>query len=296
MFKDHELIIGVSLFIFSLLISLTFVNSFGFLAAVALWWNWVAIIIILDFLSRKFIKKSYIKTKNKTRLFKIIVVAIIFGLILDLFGALFTKLWVYPYFPLSIYLFLAPFGYVAYSIILLGLYELIKKSTGGKKKYDNIPNFYFSFIYCELILGIGLGILAVIETSKILTIQKINFLDITKMETTIVPWWYVFAILTSIFFIFEFICFKEKKNTFTKDVLNLNLHPLIAIIIANIIAIAFIEFINAPIGIWKFGNWIHNDIQILTVPIAALIAWPLQFFAFLSMLRAVLSNKELEIW
>lgn len=98
------------------------------------------------------------------------------------------------------------------------------------------------------------------------------------------------------FFIFEFISYKEGKKTLTQDLMQGNIYPIIGIILAGWIAIIGIEFVNAPFQIWIFANWPLNEVRIFNIPVVALLVWPFQFPAFLAMLRSAMGKREASIW
>ncbi len=298
--KIHELLVGVVIFLSSIIMLWFLFGRYDWKTIPIGISSWVAIILIVDFFDRKVLKKSFLPTEHtKKRFIKISLISISFCLILDLFGVFFARLWYYPHLPLYVYLLFAPIAFIVYIFLLFILYESIEKLLKNSLKLSfDVKNSktYRIFMNIEFVLGIA-GYLATFKYLSVLIPQfNIPIIDIQRSTSIQIVWWYPFAFLLSTFFIFEFISYRENKKTLTWDLMQRNIYPIIGILFASLIAIIFIEFINSPFQIWIFANWPLNEYRIFNIPMLALAVWPLQFLAFLSMLRFALAKREASIW
>lgn len=286
--KHHEFYLGI-LILLSCVTWITFLfkgqNWYKFLP---LGISWIGFICLFDFLERKYFAHSIVPdtTQRKRKMLVIGFVSLLFCTILEGIGVFIFKLWYYPFFSLRIYLILAPFAFVAYTLLLYLLYEFARDFITRFKKISSTkkPNrmFYGAIINIEIILGV-IGYFFII-------------FNLTQKENVSAGGFYILAsVFVCTFFIFEFICFKQNKTTLTYDILSGNLWLILFIITANIIALIIIEFANIPFQAWAFAGWPLNDIRLFSLPVIAILLWPLQFPVFLSMLRAVFPSKEV-VW
>ena len=58
----------------------------------------------------------------------------------------------------------------------------------------------------------------------------------------------------------------------TRKVINLDFSPVMAIIFANLVAMVIVEYVNAFLGLWQFGNWPFDNIRLINIPVVALLA------------------------
>jgi hypothetical protein len=293
-----ELLIGIALFIITLILMILFKGYYHWAIVYPLnLFNWIGSFLFIDFFVRKVIKTSFSPFSLKGALLLIIPVALLMGFLQDFLGPVLTGLWAYPYFPPQIYIFLAPPGYIFYFIILLSLYILIKAILGDANERNKInENTYKKILWVELFLGLILLLITIEHIVSLMQTLPPTFWDISKPKLTGVTWWYTFAAQLSLFFIFEYITFIFKKTTLTKKIMGLQFQPIIAILLASGSAFIATELVNAPFGVWVFKNWPHNEIQFLTVPLVVMLTWPFQFLVLLSLLRLLLSEKDLKIW
>lgn len=292
----HELLVGILIFVISIILLTFFMGRYNWITVLPIGLSWIGLVFIIDYLDRKYIRQSFLT--NKKRFTKIAFISILFCMILDSFGVFFTRLWYYPYFPLPVYLLLAPLAYIVYTFFLFALYELIKKLVDKKSEGNTLRSVkgYGIIMDTEFALGVVGYLLSIYYLLELIPYFRINIVDIDQPANIPIAWWFPFAFLLSTFFIFEFISFKEGKNTLTLDLLTGKFRPLVAILLVNWIAIIAIELVNSPFQVWVFSNWPLNSIRIFNVPVIALFWWPFQFPAFLAMFRAALSKKEADIW
>lgn len=286
--RHHEFYLGIFILLFCFVWMIFFIGSYNWFIVLPLAISWVGLILILDFFERKYFQHTIIPDTHtrKRKLFIIAVVSLLFCVLLELFGVFINQLWYYPFWSLKLYLFLAPFGFVAYSLLLYILYEFARDAVMRFEKINFTVKpkkiFYETIINVELILGV-VGYFLII-------------FNLSQKEAVPLDGFYMLAsVLICTFFVFEFIGFKQNKQTLTYDIIGGNWWPILFIILANITAIILIEFANAPFQVWHFANWPYDNIRLLNVPIAALLIWPLQFPVFLSMLRTLFPSREV-VW
>jgi len=295
---------GAGLFIFSLLcLAVTRNYHTRFSTTLPFVLSWVGIIYVIDWADHYYLGKSFsedLAPHVRHRLLRIAAVAIPFGFIIEGYGVYFLRLWYYPYWSFTIYSIAAPFAFIGYTYILFGLYDFVKNLIHQPHKVGRWHNWqewlYGKLMWLEVAVG---GYLFIVATAYEIGQAKslpIGFFDISKNSGIPVVWWLPFAISFAIIFIFDFVCFRQHKETLTKDVIRGYFSPILVILIANIIAVIAIEFFNGPFRIWRFANWPFENIQILNVPLIAIIVWPLQFFGLLTMLRAAFTQKQIKIW
>ena len=300
--KHHEFYLSIFILFFSAVWMIVFLGSYNWFIVLPLGISWVGLICLFDFFERKYFAHSIIPDTipRKRKVLIITTVSLLFCVLLDGFGVFVARLWYYPFFPLKVYLLIAPFAFGAYTLLLFILYEFIRDLVTHHRKINFAQSlggrFYTTIMSSELTLGIIGYFLTIIYALKFLTDSHLSpFIITQKGEVPFSGFYILTLVLISTFFIFEFICFKQNKQTLTHDILSGNFWPIIFILIANTLAIVIIEFANTPFQVWSFANWPYDHIRLLNVPVAALLLWPLQFYAFLSMLRALFPSKEV-VW
>jgi hypothetical protein len=264
--------------------------------------SWAGVVFVSDYFANRWAGVSFWPTNERKlkRILKFLVGAVIFCVLLEVAGHWLTRLWYYPAFEVPDYLLLAIPAYFLYSLVLYELYVSINKKLGreihliaGKSE----ESFYKRVMNVELLIGIIFTILGFIGLINVMRTFSISVLDISKDSMTSTGSWQAFLFALGIFFLLEFWAFKEKKRTFTKDLLSKNWIPLVAIYLTSLIAIVLIEFVNTPLQIWVFANWPLQHIQIMGLPIIAMfVAWPIQFFGLLGILRVIFDEKDAPVW
>jgi len=301
---SHEIIIGLLLFIISILMVLSFVKNFTILSIIFMVAVWLAIGLITDGLMHKIHKVAYFPI-NKHRIFflgKIFIISFFFCSIIDFIGVFYLRLWYYPYLNIFSYLLIAPIAFAVYTFILFSFYENLKKKFDFMAKRGPLTKkqiyIYPFIINIQFFFGLVLLILSFLPAQQLFEANGLSN-HLMQISTTLVTkgnWWISITVPLGVYSIFEYLTFKQGKETLTKDFLRRDYVPILAISIANIFAIILIEFTNGPFQLWIFDNWFMNEVRILNVPIMALLVWPLQFPVFLSMFRYFFAQKEIDIW
>jgi len=300
--RHHEFSLGIFILFFSIIWMTVFTESYNWYLVLPLGISWAGLICLFDFFERKYFLHSVIPNSagRQRKLFIIGVVALLFCTLLEGFWVFVGRLWYYPFWSLKIYLVLAPFAFAAYTLFLYILYEFARDLVMRYKKinfYYSVNKKFYETIMCgELALGIIGYLLSFKYALEFLTNPLLSPFVINQRGIVPFSAFYIgLIVFISTFFIFEYICSRQNKRTLTHDILSGNFWPILFIIIANVIAVISIEFLNGPFQVWIFANWPYDNIRLFNVPVTALLAWPLQFPVFLSMLRALFPSREV-IW
>lgn len=272
------------------------------ITAVLIMINWVSVVFIFESLDGIFLNRTFILESNsrkKHSILKIALIGLLFGLLLETFGMIFTRLWYYPHGNIGLYFLLTPIAHPLYFFFLYQVYDFFHRKFFNSTTPLTVhpqSRFYKNLIRTLAVLGF-LGIfIALIKCLIIIQSVNVPLFAININYRVLIDWWLPFLASFSLFFLSEYACFTENKPTLIFDLLNGRGSVLFAIILASLVGILFIEFANAPLGLWVFDNWAFNDIRIANIPLLAYLVWPTQFLIFLSFLRLVFRPRTLKIW
>ena len=299
---SHEIAVGVLIFFVSILFLFLLQGRNNLLASASIGITWIGVGFVFDFLYKCQTGKSLIAfyLSSKYRIIKITIASLIFSFSLDFFFHYLTRLWYYPHIPYWIYIPIGPAFYLFYSLVLFILYKNFKQILnryvhGGRLSIINhvVYKVTMNILFVVGIIGVYLS-----TSFGLSNASTFNFpvYSTSEVSTQTIPIWFVLVILPSLYFIIEYACYLEKKETFVFDIIRKDFIPLIAILLANFTGIFLIEIINVPVQIWMFTNWPLSEVKFLTLPLLVWIAWPLQFLLMLSLFRFVLDKKEMDIW
>lgn len=299
--KTHRylIILGVAFFALSFFGLLFFYGRNNLLASASMGLSWLGLLFLFDYvLTTRFHVHFLPSKRSELRGFLTVgLLSIIFCFVLEIAGMYTTRLWRFPYIPFYIYILISPFFYILYTLVLFQLYELIKHFLKHHEKPIKISRpLYERIMKIELVTG--LTFLLIWSFYSVINVQRfsIPFWDIRFDSGISVPWWFGFLSMLSLFFIFEWSGHRRGKDTLTSDLLKGNASPIVAIILANTVAILLMEMVNAPFQLWVYSNWFWQDYKLFTLPVAVIILWPTQFLAFLAMFNAFLDKRRTDIW
>ena len=266
----------------------------------------LGIIFIGEGITLKLKNKSLLNEilKNPKNLFTFISFSTFGGILLE--GALkwFGKLWIYPYFNVSLYLAVFITGFAMYWLMVIESYLAIKMIIDYLHKGKQIIRRPFVFearLYKFLgIFGLVITILTLIfifidyQNSNLVLFSKRDLIGITANYKVNVP--YFLLLFTGLWFILEFIEYSRKKTSLLKDIIHSYFSPIGAILIGSFILAVIMETENVPLGYWIYTNVPLAEIKFIGLPILLFIGWPLHYILFLSLFR-VLTQKESDgIW
>lgn len=300
----HELFLGLIGFILSFVYYLNYPGTLTIISSIPGIIFWLSVFFIADGINKNF-KEGSIFPHRKDQIRKLeslSIAAFIMNLISDITGSWLLKLWHYPPIknPFLYFALLAPLGYIMFGLILFLFYKFFKH------KYDYLvkpgrpttlkDKIYKIIMYLELFFGITGIITAVKYYYNFVNTHKIIWYKVYESIKADVNIGMFIILWLSIFFILEFICFTLKRETLTRDLVRGNFIPLISIIISSFICIILVEFINAPIQIWRFSNWPYQEINLFNIPLIAFLLWPMQYLLLLPIIRILDSKNEDNIW
>ena len=298
----HELVVGITLFLFAVSLLIPFSGSFNWLTIQPIWISWLGVCLVVYYSYRQIHGKSYfpINSSRLRELGKFSVLGIMFCLALEFFGMYTTRLWYYPVGSLPVYLCVAPPAFSIYVVVLFIMYEAIKVKLSKHLKLGKLSSIRQKIYDLTLPTGFILGISGLLVATGYAINHAATFktklLDFTVSYNAETAWWLPFLAAFSGFLVFEFLAYKQGKGTLIKDLLRGDFIPLTSIVGTTILGIILIEFVNAPFQVWVFDNWPLNNVRFLNIPLLAFLAWPLQILVFLAMFRVFLGKKGAEIW
>lgn len=301
-FSRNEFKIGIFLFLLTVVLLFYFYGRNNILASLSLGLTWIGSSLIFDFLLRKRTGKSilYLALSSWQNFLKVAVVSVLCAFLLDIFGLYLTRLWYYPFVPSSLYFVLSPLLYFFYTLVLFIIYEFVKNQSnkfvkaGRTSKY--IKMIYPNLMKLMFVFGIISFTACVLYGLKNITHFAMPFYEVNVDSGIAIPTWFIVLVLPSIFFIVEYFCYLENKETLIYSLLRKDFVPIFAIVVAVLIGIALMELLNAPFQVWVYANGPFNDSKLLGVPIWVWVVWPTQFLMFLSIFRLVLEEKQVDIW
>ena len=299
--RGHEFYLGTLITIFCVVWMVAFFDNYNWFVVLPLGVSWLGLICLFDFFDRKYFAHTIIPdtVSRKKKMYRILLVGLVFCTVLEIFFVFIGRLWYYPFWSLKVYLLAAPFAYGAYTLLLFILYEFVKDAVLRYKKIQNLrvsKNFYKRIMVAELWLGIAGFTLSTYYALRFLFDSRLSsFLINQKSEVPASAFFFGVMVFVSTFFIFEYWGSRQNKQTLTHDILAGNLWPIVFILIANLIAVIIIEFLNGPFQVWIFANWPYDNLRMLNIPLTAILVWPLQFPVFLSMIRVLFPAKE-AVW
>lgn len=299
----HQLAVAIFLFVTSFILLVILYPEFSLLRSIPIGVNWIAVVMLFDYLNRKFNNYTISPTtaKRKSTLLKLAVVAALFNLAFDVLGSWTTRLWYYPQYDYRYYILVfAPIGYAVYGLGLYSIFVFFKKlfddEVRGGRLSDRRTRMYEKVMAAEIALGL-LGIwYSLYYLLDHISNFKVPVFNIQLDSNLPVEWWFTFMSGFSLLFIFEYISFKQGKETLTRDLIRGNFVPLVALLCCSAVGMIFIEAVNYPFQIWTFANWPLQEVAIVGVPIVAVIVWPLQFLVLMSMMRCFFDARKLDIW
>lgn len=263
-------------------------------------------IFIFEAVTIYFYKKSLFKEiiRSKRNLIAFVVVSFIGGLGLEFIAHFLGKLWIFPYWNFTIYALLFIPGFALYWLAICESYlatkSIIDYIHTGKTKLGKPFKWENKFFMILAVFGIILLFLSVIliffsyfnQSSSLMNIEDIY----KKTSNYIVDYRIIIIFFFGLWFILEFVEYKEKKTSLIRDILHNNPIPLISIAIASTIFAFLMESQNIFHNFWEYINFPFENIKFLGFPIILFFFWILHYIFFLSLFRALTDKESSEIW
>ncbi len=301
----YEGLIGVMGFIISFLaIYLLFKKINIFLLIPIGVVSWLSAFFIGDDVARTFkLGSIFPHRKNQTnKIRNLFIASFLMNSFSDITGSFFGRLWYYPLFNFNFayYVLLAPLAYILFGMVLYVFYRFFKKELDYNVKHGRMSNLQASIYKIIINLELFFGSLGIITTLYYYFnfYQKFDvrwYQIYLNIQNSMNIW--VFIILwLSVFFVMEYICFRLNRETLTRDIIRGDFIPLASMILASILCIFFVEFVNAPFQVWVFSHWPMDNLRFLNIPLVAYIVWPMQYLILIPLIR-IFDGKNIEnVW
>jgi hypothetical protein len=300
----HELFFGLSSFagpFLYLIIRNSPIDYFGvFLICI----SWFGAFLLGDWLSGQMGEGSIFPhgPNQKNKLGRLVAASLVMNLISDVTLVWFLKLWYYPWLD-SILLYLlvfAPLGYILFGYVIYVFYRFFKHRWDFLVKPGRMSEvktkIYQILMHTELIFGISGLITSIYYLRKFVVENNLAWPAVNVSVIAQSPIWTGFLFWLSVFFIVEYLCFRLKRETLTRDVLRGNFVPIYSIAASSVICIALVEIYNTPFQAWAFVNWPLDTLRFFKIPLVAYLLWPMQFLLILPLIR-LFDGKNIEnVW
>ncbi len=256
----------------------------------------VGYILVMDAVSFRLGGSSILGSPHPLRHFLHFSVAgIAAGVLLEGFAQWLGKLWYYPYFSVGSYALWFVGGFVMYSLLVFESYEGIKAVVRRFMRPRRVrhrrfePRLYTAFWRYGL-LGIPAGVFVIL-----LSYDKGYRFVIDSPLYLRTAFLGVLIVFLSVYLLLEYFEYRRRESSLLERLINRDYAPLVSILIASVVLSLVMEVQNAPLGFWRYFNLPGMDVLFLGVPVAVFLAWPLQYFAFLSFYRAFFEKKD-DVW
>jgi len=208
------------------------------------------------------------------------------GLLLDGIAQWLGKLWIYPYWNEAVYAATFVVGFCAYWLATAESY-LAVRAILGRNHHPPVPSATRPY---EAVLFRALGILGAVLTLSgvILLVYDYQRSGGYVFDTrTVLPvknhFSYFFITFAGVWLVLEWVQFARGRLSLLRTILNGDRLPLYALLLASAVFALFWETVNAAHHFWIYTNWPFPHLQIMDIPVAVLLTWPLQYVVFLSL-------------
>lgn len=233
-----------------------------------------------------------------------LVASTIGGVLLDGVAKFLGKLWVYPDWSSSYYVFIFIPGFAAYWVVITESYLASKAVMDYVRKGRTIIHrsyAYEPFLYRGLgVLGICLIIISAVSIMNDFGQQSLPFLRSNSVgvfgDVFAVTFKDVVLLCFGVWLVLEFLEFYRKKTSLIRDVIHGYYTPFVAIVLGAFILSVLMEAQNIPVGLWRYTNWPLGDYLLLGIPALVWLAWPLHYIVFLSLFRVLTGKESDQVW
>ncbi|MBI2608129.1 MAG: hypothetical protein HYW47_00835 [Deltaproteobacteria bacterium] len=248
-------------------------------------------ILIFDRLTEKFYGKSLLQEISQS--FKNILIfffiSTISGIILECGAQWLGKVWFYPYADIYTYSILFIPGFAIYWLIVLESYAALKGVLNyfrNDKKNIYKEHAFEPFLQKTLgFLGIILIPISIFLILKDYAAYGGYFFSLNQKADYPVKTFLLMMFFLGFLFLFEFILYLKKTDSFLKEMLHCDFVSLLAILLAAAIMGIFMETHNTMYYYWEYSHWPLQHIKLFNVPIIILLAWPFHYFIILYLFR-----------
>lgn len=243
--------------------------------------------------------------RNGKNFASFVIVSTLGGLLLDGAGKFLAKLWVYPSWSSSFYLFIFIPGFAAYWLAITESYLATKAVLDYLEKGVRTlhrPYHYEPFLYRGLgvlgagLISVGAGLIVNDFARQPLPLVLPDSVSIFGAAFAI-SFWHLMLLALGVWFLLEFLEFYRKRTSLLRDIIHGYWTPLAAIVLGAAVLALLMEAQNIPAGLWRYTNWPLDGYQFLGIPaIIFLVAWPLHYILFLSLFRVLTGKESDQVW
>ncbi len=305
MAKPHyHLLSGISLIGFSFIaflpqLPLTHLNV-GLLAAFVC----IGVVFIAEAITQSLGNFSLLKEigRNRATLVKFFIVTSVAGLLLDGIVNFSAKLWIYPYWDLGFYALIFIPGFAGYSLAIIESYVLVKVVLDKLKIGLQSVNYqlpYESWFFA--VLG-TIGIATIFLQTYTLYIDfssqsnpyfvsdawinvNVDLFRITITDVFI----YIFGLVA----LFESIDFFRTGTSVLHALFVGYRGHVYAMLLGSFTTLLLMELQNVSGQLWVYTNWPYGTV--LGFPLLGLIMWPLHYWAFIGLYRAIAPQQSVVV-
>jgi hypothetical protein len=264
---------------------------------------YLSVIALSEFVTRKWGDFSLLKgiMRRKKSILIYVGIATLGGIILDGTAQWLNRLWYYPYWTNPFYVFIFIAGFSAYFLCIIERYLMTKvvidKLRKGRhyktKPYKREGRFFGGLLVLAFItFAIGLtGSLIPHFVNQ----GEYNF-NITYPTQHVSMFIFPLLIFAGVWFFSEYMSFIKKRSSLLQGIIHKNFNSLFAVLLASLLLLIIMEIQNASLGLWVYANWPLSHIRLFTIPLIAVLAWPLHYIAILSVYRALNKRQTEEIF
>jgi len=262
----------------------------------------LGIVLISEWTTRRIKQESLLTEifKNKKTFLLFLVASTLGGLILDLICKWLANLWFYAFFTPQKYALLFIGGFALYWLMITESYLAIKmlldKLKHGRRK---ITKSYKK----ERGVNIGIGLCGIVLLSAGLLLAIFEYRSRTSCFFNLsipidckINFIFILMIFLGVWFLLEFLEHYLKRTSLSKNILHGYFTPIIAIIICSFMLAFIMETQNLFYNYWIYFNWPLQHVLILKLPIMMVLAWPLHYIFFLSLLCTISKDLSKSIW
>jgi hypothetical protein len=240
--------------------------------------------------------------KSRLNLLSFVIVSILGAAILEMVAQWIGKLWFYPFFTNQIYFSIFPYATSIYWLVIVESYLAVKIGLDYLYKGEHRSRDTYSLIEKKLYPKLGYISLILIPPIFLLLISEYDkfggyFFEIRRVVSININFILILLLFFSAWFILEMVEFFRKRKSLIKSITEGYYNPIIAIYIASFVTALAMESKNYYLEkYWVYANWPFQDVKFIGLPIVMLLAWPLHYIFFLSLMRSITNEDSSEIW
>ncbi len=262
---------------------------------------YLAVISLSEFVTREWGNFSQVKEiiKHPKSIIVYIFVGFLGGVLLDGVVQWTARLWIYPWWSTTFYIFIFTAGFSIYYLCIICSYLVVKviidKLRKGKR-YITRPKKILNVLFF-VILIVSVMLLIVGSSGLILGFYESGYLlfDVGVPTESEVSFIFVVLFMTGAWLLIEYLGFVQGKNTFIKEIVHGYYDSLLAVLLASLVLLIIMESQNGPIQLWTYQNWPLQEIQLFYTPIVAIFSWPFHYLLIISLYKTVSRDQTKNI-